>query len=402
MFINGKWKLSADGVTREIFNPANNQVIAMVAEGAQKDATLAIQAARKAFDEGPWPQMRATERAARLFKLADLIEAEAEEFAKLDTLNNGKPLREARFDAADAAGCFRYYAGLITKPLGQNYEVSDATISPMVVREPIGVCGQIIPWNYPLLMAAWKLAPGLAAGNCCILKPAETTPLSAIRLFELIEKADFPPSSAQLVLGPGPTVGQTLAESVLVDKIAFTGGTTTGRKIMQAATSNIKKVTLELGGKSPNIIFADADPDVALEFAMFGIYAGQGEVCSAGSRLLLEKKMADKFLTRLAEASNKIIVGDGMKPETEMGPLITPRPHEEGARLHRYRKTRGRAADLRRKSPDQRQSRGGQFRRSNGLRQNQAVHEDRARKNFRSSARGPTFRDGGRSTPTGE
>ncbi len=221
-------------------------------------------------------------------------------------------------------GCFRYYAGLITKPLGQNYEVSDATIEPMVVREPIGVCGQIIPWNYPLLMAAWKLAPGLAAGNCCILKPAETTPLSAIRLFELIEKAGFPPGSAQLVLGPGPTVGQTLAESMLVDKIAFTGGTTTGRKIMQAATSNIKKVTLELGGKSPNIVFADADLDVALEFAMFGIFAGQGEVCSAGSRLLLEKKIAKKFLSRLAEASDKIIVGDGMHPKTEMGPLITP------------------------------------------------------------------------------
>ncbi len=186
----------------------------VVAEGTEKDAELAIKAARKAFDEGPWPQMRAGERATHLFKLADLIEAEAEEFAKTDTLNNGKPLREARFDAADAAGCFRYYAGLITKPLGQNYEVSDATIEPMVVREPIGVCGQIIPWNYPLLMAAWKLAPGLAAGNCCILKPAETTPLSAIRLFELIEKAGFPTGSAQLVLGPGPTVGQTLAESM--------------------------------------------------------------------------------------------------------------------------------------------------------------------------------------------
>ena len=250
MFINGKWKLAADGATRKILNPANNKVIGIVAEGTQKDAELAIQAARKAFDEGPWPQMRATERASRLFKLADLIEAEVEEFAKLDTLNNGKPLREARFDAADAAGCFRYYAGLITKPLGQNYEVSDATIEPMVVREPIGVCGQIIPWNYPLLMAAWKLAPGLAAGNCCILKPAETTPLSAIRLFELIEKAGFPPGSAQLVLGPGPTVGRTLAESMLVDKIAFTGGTATGRKIIQAATSNIKKVTLELGGKA--------------------------------------------------------------------------------------------------------------------------------------------------------
>src|SRR4029453_5718560 len=234
---------AANGATREILNPANNEVIGVVADGSEADAERAIAAARRAFDEGPWPQMRAPERAGHLFKLADAIDARAEEFATLETRNNGKPLREAKFDVADAAACFRYYAGLITKPLGQTYEVGDPTIQGMVVREPIGVCGQIIPWNYPLLMAAWKLAPGLAAANCCILKPAETTPLSAIRLFELIEKADFPPDSAQLVLGPGPTVGQTLAESVLVDKIAFTGGTTTGRKIMQAATSNIKKVT---------------------------------------------------------------------------------------------------------------------------------------------------------------
>jgi betaine-aldehyde dehydrogenase len=191
------------------------------------------------------------------------------------------------------------------------------------VREPIGVCGQIIPWNYPLLMAAWKLAPGLAAGNCCILKPAETTPLTAIELFKLIAEAGFPSGSAQLLLGPGPTVGHKLAASSEVDKIAFTGGTVTGRKIMAAATGNVKKVTLELGGKSPCIVFADADFDVALEYAMFAIFAGQGEVCSAGSRLILDKKFADKFLPRLAEASAKIVVGDGLDPETEMGPLIT-------------------------------------------------------------------------------
>ncbi len=328
MFIEGKSGPALDGGQREILNPANNQVIATVADGNERDAARAIQAARKAFDEGPWPQMRAGERAVYLFKLADLIDKHGEELARLETRNNGKPLREAKFDVADAANCFRYYAGLITKPTGQTYDVSDPTITAMVVREPVGVCGQIIPWNYPLLMAAWKLAPGLAAGNCCILKPAETTPLTAIKLFELIAEAGFPPGSAQLVLGPGPTVGHTLAASPLVDKIAFTGGTVTGRKIMQDATVNIKKVTLELGGKSPNIIFADADFDVALEFAMFGILAGQGEVCSAGSRLILQKSIADKFLPRLAEAFNKVVVGDGLDPDTEMGPLIT-RQHME-------------------------------------------------------------------------
>ncbi len=328
MFLNGAWVVAAEGGTREILNPATNETIAVVADGTQRDAELAIGHARKAFDEGPWPQMRAPERAAYLFKLADLIEKHGDELAVLDTRNNGKPLREAKFDVADAAGCFRYYAGLITKPLGQTYEVGDPTIQAMVVREPIGVCGQIIPWNYPMLMAAWKLAPGLAAGNCCILKPAEVTPLSAIRLFELIAEAGFPPGSAQLLLGPGAGCGEVLASSLLVDKVAFTGGTVTGRKVMQAATGNIKKVTLELGGKSPCIVFADADQDVALEFAMFAIFAGQGEVCSAGSRLILERKCADKFLPRLAAATSKIVVGDGMRPETEMGPLIT-RQHME-------------------------------------------------------------------------
>ncbi len=323
MFLNGAWVEAVESGTREILNPATNEVIARAADGDERDADLAIRHARKAFDEGPWPQMRAPERASYLFKLADLIEKHAEEIAMLETRNNGKPLREAKYDVADAAACFRYYAGLITKPLGQTYEVGDPNIQSMVVREPIGVCGQIIPWNYPLLMAAWKLAPGLAAGNCCILKAAEATPVTAVKLFELIAEAGFPPGVAQLVLGPGPIVGQALAASMLVDKIAFTGGTATGRTIMTAATGNIKKVTLELGGKSPNIIFADADFEVAIEFAMFGIFAGQGEVCSAGSRLLLERSVADRFLSPLAEATGKIVVGDGLDPQTEMGPLIT-------------------------------------------------------------------------------
>lgn len=326
-YINGRFLPAASGHAREFFNPATNAVLGLAAESDVADAESAIAAARTAFDDGPWSSTTASERASRLFRLADLIESHAEELARLDTLNNGKPLREARFDAADAAGCFRFYAGLATKPHGQTYEVGDSNIVSETVREPIGVCGQIIPWNYPLLMAAWKLAPGLAAGNCCILKPSELTPSSAVRLFELIDEVGFPPGAAQLLLGPGDPVGSTLAASHSVDKIAFTGGTVTGRKIMTAAAGNLKKISLELGGKSPNIVFADADPS-ALEYAMFGIFAGQGEVCSAGSRLILERSMADSFLPRLAAACERIVVGDGLDETTEMGPLIS-RAHQE-------------------------------------------------------------------------
>lgn len=322
-YVAGKFVLAQSGRTREIFNPADNSVLAIATESDAVDVEVAIQAARKAFDEGPWSSTPAGERAAKLFKLADLIETNAEELARMDTLNNGKPLREAQFDVADAAGCFRYYAGLATKPQGQTFEVGDPNIVCETVREPIGVCGQIIPWNYPLLMAVWKLAPGLAAGNCCILKPSEHTPVSVVRLFELIDQIGFPEGVVQLVLGAGDPVGSALAASDHVDKIAFTGGGVTGRKIMMAATGNLKKVSLELGGKSPNIIFADAEFESALEFAMFGIFAGQGEVCSAGSRLILERSLAEKFLPRLAEACGKIVVGNGADEATEMGPLIT-------------------------------------------------------------------------------
>ena len=321
--INGQWVPARGGATREILNPADNSVIALATDSTAADAEDAIGAAREAFDNGPWGRSTGPERAALLFALADLVEKNAEELASMDTRNNGKPLREARYDAADTAGCFRYYAGLASKPHGQTYGVGDPNMVCMTVREPIGVCGQIIPWNYPLLMAAWKLAPALAAGNACILKPSEMTPLSAVRLFELIVQAGFPPGAANLLLGPGDPAGSALASSDRVDKIAFTGGGVTGRKIMAAATGNLKKVTLELGGKSPNIVFADADFEAALEFAMFGIFAGQGEVCSAGSRLILERSIADKFLPRLAAACAKIVVGDGFAEDTEMGPLIS-------------------------------------------------------------------------------
>ncbi len=327
-YINGRFVSAQDGSVRAFLNPADNTPIGDAAESSAADMESAIHAARKAFDEGQWPRTPAQERAAKLFKLAALIDSRAAQLAELETRNNGKPLREAECDVADAANCFRYYAGLATKPHGQTFEVGDPNIVCQTVREPIGVCGQIIPWNYPLLMAAWKLAPGLAAGNCCILKPSELTPLSVSVLFELIDEVGFPPGAVQLVYGAGATVGQHLAASLLVDKIAFTGGGVTGRKIMTAAASNFKKVTLELGGKSPNIVFADADQNLALEYAMFAIFAGQGEVCSAGSRLLLERSLADSFLPRLAAACEKIIVGPGLEAGTEMGPLIS-RAHQK-------------------------------------------------------------------------
>lgn len=327
-YLNGAFVPAWNGTVRAFHNPADNSRLGEVAESSVEDADKAIRAAREAFDNGSWPRIPAQDRAARLFKLADLIESRASDFAEMETRNCGKPLRESRFDLADAAACFRYYAGLATKPQGQTFEVGDPSIVCQTIREPIGVCAQIIPWNYPLLMASWKLAPGLAAGNCCILKPSELTPLSASLLFELIDEVGFPPGVVQLLYGPGDPVGVRLAESPLVDKIAFTGGGETGRKILAASASNFKKVSLELGGKSPNIIFADSDHDRALEYALFAIFAGQGEVCSAGSRLLLERGMADSFLPKLAVAAEKIVVGSGMDESTEMGPLIS-RAHQK-------------------------------------------------------------------------
>jgi betaine-aldehyde dehydrogenase len=327
MYVNGRWKPAESGETRDLVNPSNGETIATVAEGNEADAEGAIRAARNAFDGGPWRSIGAADRAALLLKVADAIDAGRDEFVRIDTLNNGKPLRECEYDAIDAANCFRYYAGLATKPHGQAFEVPGPSQS-FTVREPIGVCGQIVPWNYPLLMAVWKLAPALAAGNVCVLKPAELTPLSTLRLAAIFEQLEFPAGVVNIVTGAGSTVGHAIAASPLVDKIAFTGGTKTGRSIMQAAAVNLKKVSLELGGKSPNIVFADADFDTAVDYALFGIYANAGQVCSAGSRLLLEASLHDRFIERLVERARKIRVGDGFDPNTEMGPIVSPTHRE--------------------------------------------------------------------------
>jgi len=328
MYIAGEWRDSLNKETRDILNPANGQVIAKAAEGNEADARLAIEAARKTFDSGVWSELPAAERARYLLRIADKLEARKEELTRLETMDNGKPQREAAFDVSDAAACFRYYAGLITAPEGQTLNVP-APMMSMVVREPIGVCGLIVPWNYPLLMAVWKIAPALAAGNTIVFKPSEVTPVTSTILFEILEEAGIPQGVANLVMGPGATVGQEIASSPLVDMVSFTGGTKTGREIMKAATGNLKKISLELGGKSPNLIFADADFELAVDYALYGIFCGAGQICSAGSRILVEESIYDKFVNRFVERARKICVGPGDDPETEMGPLVSQQHMEK-------------------------------------------------------------------------
>lgn len=320
LFIDGKFE---DGASeRTLYNPANGEVLCKVAEASTAQVEKAIKAARKAFDHGPWPRLTAQERSAFLFKLAEKIDEHADELAQLETLNGGKPLREAKYDVADAAGCFRYYAGLVTKPTGQTVDVPAPSVT-QIVREPIGVCGQIIPWNFPFLMAAWKLAPALAAGNTCILKPSEYTPLTVIKLAEILKEIELPQGVVNIVLGDGPTAGLPLAESHLVDKVAFTGSVKTGKIVAQAALGNLKKVTLELGGKSPMLVFSDVDVDMAVDHALFAIFCNAGQVCSAGSRFLVQHEIYDEFVKKFVNRAKKITVGPGLDQTTEMGPLVS-------------------------------------------------------------------------------
>ena len=291
MYINGEWRKAEK--QRSTVNPATGEVIGYAAEGSAEDMKAAIEAAREAFDSGIWSETSASERAAILFKIADKLEEAKEELAALETMDNGKPYREAEADVEDAAACFRYYAGLITKPDGQTYSVP-APMQAMVIKEPIGVCGLIVPWNYPLLMSVWKIAPALAAGNTIVFKPSEVTPVTPTKLFEILESVGLPKGVANLVMGAGDTVGNTLIQDKRVDKISFTGGTVTGKHIMRQAAENVTKVSLELGGKSPNIIFADADFETAVDYALFGIFAGSGQICAAGSRILVEESIAER------------------------------------------------------------------------------------------------------------
>jgi phenylacetaldehyde dehydrogenase len=329
MLINGKWVNSISGKTFPTYNPATGEILAQVAEGDREDIEQAVKAARRAFDQGPWRRLTASERGRLIWKLADLLESHTEEFAYLESLDNGKPLTIARgADVPLAVDLFRYMAGWATKIEGNTIPISvpytpGAKYLAYTLREAVGVAGQIIPWNFPLLMAAWKLGPALAAGCTVVLKPAEQTPLSALRLGELIMEAGFPEGVVNIVPGYGETAGAALAAHPDVDKIAFTGSTEVGKLIVHAAAGNLKKVSLELGGKSPNVVFKDADLDSAIPGAASAIFFNHGQCCCAGSRLYIEKPIFDRVVEGVADHAKKINVGSGLDPETNMGPLVS-------------------------------------------------------------------------------
>jgi aldehyde dehydrogenase (NAD+) len=323
LLIDGEWVDAASGKKFPTINPATEEIITHVAEGDKADIDAAVAAARRAFESGPWPQMNASERGRRIHKLADLIEEHQEELARLESFDNGKPLADAR--AADlplTIACYRYYAGWTDKIQGRTIPV-DGPYFCYTRHEPVGVCGQIIPWNFPLLMQAWKLGPALAAGCTVVMKIAEQTPLTALRVGELIMEAGFPAGVVNLVTGFGPTAGQALARHMDVDKVGFTGSTEVGHLIMKyAAESNLKRVTLELGGKSPNIVFADADLDAAVEGAHFGLFFNQGQCCTAGSRLFVEEAVYDKFVEKMVAKVKGRKVGDPFDAATQQGPQV--------------------------------------------------------------------------------
>ena len=335
LFINGQWCDAASGRTFETPNPATGETLARIAEGGAEDIDRAVRAARKAFEEGPWSKMTPSERGRIIWRIGDLILEHTDELAELESLDNGKPFAVAQ--AADvplAADLFHYMAGWATKIEGNTINISvpympGANFHSYTLREPIGVVGQIIPWNFPLLMAAWKLGPALAAGNCVVLKPAEQTPLTALRLAELIAEAGMPDGVVNVVPGFGETAGAALSAHNDVDKVAFTGSTEVGRLIVQAAArSNLKKLTLELGGKSPNIVFDDAGP-AAIEGAAHAIFFNHGQCCVAGSRLFVQRGRFDEVVDGVAQIAKSIKMGPGMEPGTQMGPLVS----EEQLRL---------------------------------------------------------------------
>src|SRR5690625_3158522 len=295
-YIDGNRITAAAGAEHSIINPFNQEIISIVTESDETDTQKASNDARVAFDKGDWSTMPAIDRGKVVRKIADLIERDAEELAELETLDTGKTLEESRWDMQDIAEVFRYYADIGDKDAGEVIASPIPNSISRVVREPIGVCTQITPWNYPLLQASWKLAPALVAGNTLVMKPSEITPLTTIKTFELMEEAGIPVGVVNLVLGPGSSVGAELSESREVDLISFTGGLETGRKIMQSASINMKKIALELGGKNPNIIFADADFETAVDQALDGVYYHAGQICSAGTRLIVEESMHDAFV----------------------------------------------------------------------------------------------------------
>src|SRR6202167_1243037 len=327
MLINGKWVDAASGKTFKTYNPATGEVLSNIAEGDKEDINRAVQAARAAFESGPWSKISPSERGRMIWRLADLLEKHQEEFAQLESLDNGKPLKIARVaDLPLSIDHFRYYAGWATKIEGHTVPMSgwkQGMFHAYTVREPVGVVGQIIPWNFPLLMAAWKLGPALATGWTGVLKPAGQTTLHALLLGELTQEAGIPDGVVNIVPGYGETAGAALAAHPGVDKVAFTGSTEVGKLIVQAAAGNLKKVSLELGGKSPAIVFADVDLDAAIAGAASAIFFNHGQCCCAGSRLFVEKKVFDKVVDGVADKASQIKVGHGFDPAIDMGPLVS-------------------------------------------------------------------------------
>jgi len=323
LYIGGQWVAAHDGDTREIRCPADGEFVATVAEATADDTRAAIAAARRAFDAGDWPGAPERERADVLTRAADAIERDTKEFARAEALDTGKRIVEAEYDIADVVSCFRYYAGVGGTDAGRVVDTGRPNAISRIVHEPVGVCALITPWNYPLLQASWKVAPALLAGNTFVLKPSELTPSTAMLLMHALEEAGVPVGVANLVLGAGPTAGAPLSEHPDVDMVSFTGGTATGIRIAAVAAPTVKRVALELGGKNPNVVFADADVETALDFALTAVFLHSGQVCSAGARLIVQAQLHDDFVDELARRAEQIRLGGPFDPEAETGPLIS-------------------------------------------------------------------------------
>jgi len=327
-YIDGEWIPAASAGALDVINPATREVIARVPDSGAADVDRAVQAARRAFDRDGWPETSARERGRILFRLAEHVRKHGGRLAEIETTNNGKPLAEAQGDVSDAAFCFEYYGGLATKIRGDVLTVPDNAMA-LALREPVGVAGQIVPWNYPLMMAVQKLAPALAAGCTSVLKPAEQTPVSILELAKGFEECGVPRGVVNIVNGLGPGAGAPIVAHPGVDKIAFTGSGEVGRTIMREAAATLKRVSLELGGKSPNIFFADADFEQAIEGALFGVFLNQGEVCSAGSRVLVQRPIYGKLLDAMTQRAKSIVVGPGLDPKSKMGPLVSQEQYDK-------------------------------------------------------------------------
>ncbi|WP_369213046.1 aldehyde dehydrogenase family protein [Streptomyces flavofungini] len=333
--VGGEWLSAASGATREILDPADAKPFALIAEGGTEDADAAIEAARKAFDEGPWPATPVAERAALLRRVADLLVRDRERIGLLESRDAGKTLEEGRVDVDCVADAFRYFADLVIgEGAGRVVDAGSDDIHSVVVHEPVGVCSMITPWNYPLLQASWKIAPALAAGNTFVIKPSEITPLTTVALIELLVEAGLPAGVANIVTGPGHTVGARLADHPGVDLVSFTGGLVSGTKVAQAAALGVKKVALELGGKNPNVVFADACAtddgfDTAVDQALNAAFIHSGQVCSAGGRLIIEESVRERFVAELARRATKIKLGRGTEDGVECGPLVSAQQREK-------------------------------------------------------------------------